>query len=210
MVQLPLTVAILIFDDVEVLDFAGPFEVFNVAREVIAPSPFPSFQVMTLGLNLQTVMTRGGLRVQPQVCLADAPPPDILIVPGGAGTRRLLTHTPLLDYVRQQTPRVTLLASVCTGALVLAAAGVLPSGEATTHHGSYHQLHALMDNQTTCVDRRYVQQGRVITSGGISAGIDMSLMIVEALHGKASADQVRAEMEWNWHADTATTPIHIE
>lgn len=209
MTQLPLTVAILIFDDVEVLDFAGPFEVFNVASELIPRAPFQAFQVLTVGLNLQPVVTRGGLRVQPHYAISDAPPADILIVPGGAGTRRLLTHAPLHAYLREQAAQITLLTSVCTGALVLAAAGLLPAGDATTHHSAYTQLHALTNGQQVCQDQRYVQQGNVITSGGISAGIDMSLAIVTALHGSENADRVRAEMEWNWHADTATQPIEI-
>ncbi len=202
-------VAILIFDDVEVLDFAGPFEVFNVAREVVKPAPFPVFNVYTVGLNLQTVIARGGLRVQPNFSLSDCPATDILVVPGGAGTRRLLNHSILLDWLRKQATQVTLLTSVCTGALVLAAADLLPKGEATTHHGAFDQLKLLSSEQTIIEDRRYVQNGNVLTSGGISAGVDMSLMIVEALHGKANADLVRAEMEWGWHSETATNAVIV-
>jgi transcriptional regulator GlxA family with amidase domain len=202
-------VAILIFDDVEVLDFAGPFEVFNVARELIKPAPFPVFNVYTVALNGQTVVARGGLRVQANFSLADCPKPDILIVPGGAGTRRLLKHEGLLNWLRDQAAHTTLLTSVCTGSLVLAAAHLLPKGESTTHHGAFEQLKLLSPEQIVVENRRYVQNGDVVTSGGISAGIDMALMIVEGLHGKANADLVREEMEWGWHPESASHAVVV-
>jgi transcriptional regulator GlxA family with amidase domain len=191
-------VAIVIFDDVEVLDFAGPFEVFSVAAMDMPRKPYATFFPYTVGLNAEPVVATGGLRVQPRYTLLDAPRPDILIVPGGAGSRRLLKHEAFLAWLVQQATQVEILASVCTGALALARAGLLAGRRATTHHASFDRLPELEPTVTVVRDHRYVQDGRVWTSGGISAGIDMSLAIVKAL--LADNAPVVEEMEWMWHA----------
>lgn len=192
-------VAIVIFDNVEVLDFAGPFEVFNVASEVIAFDPYPAFYTYTVGLTGDMVVARGGLRVTPHFSLVNCPPPDVLIVPGGFGARALLTNGLFLDWLKLQAGQVEQLLSVCTGALALARAGLLDGLPATTHHGSFHLLRELAPSVTVVEDRRYVDNGQIVTSGGISAGIDMSLAVVEKLLGSDKAKQVHKEMEWGWH-----------
>ena len=120
-------VAILIFNDVEVLDFAGPFEVFSTAARLGDPSPF---KVYTIAEHKRPIVARGGLSLNPQYSLEDCPPPDILLVPGGQGTRPLMEDTALLSWIHRQAGRVEHLLSVCTGALLLARAGLLKKAAA--------------------------------------------------------------------------------
>ena len=116
------TLAILIFDDVEVLDFCGPFEVFSVASRFTDP---PAFNVLTVAEKAGPVMTRGGLSVNPHHRLADCPQADLLLVPGGQGTRKEMHNSALIDWIRQASGQAELVMSVCTGALLLAKAGLL-------------------------------------------------------------------------------------
>ncbi|HRA06560.1 MAG TPA: DJ-1/PfpI family protein [Propionicimonas sp.] len=189
-------VAILAFDDMEVLDYAGPYEVFNVAGELTDPA---AFAVCSVGLHPGQVVGRGGFTVLPRFTIADCPAPDVLVIPGGAGTRRLLGDTDLLGWVRSVSVEADVVASVCTGALVLAAAGLLDDRDATTHHGAFAELEAL--SPSTRIDRtaRFVQAAPGLwTSGGISAGIDLSLELVARLAGSHARDAVVTEMEWGW------------
>lgn len=125
--------AILLFDDVEVLDFCGPFEVFSVAGPFVDP---PAFRVYTVAETTKPVLARNGLSVNPHYALADAPPPDILLIPGGLGTRREMHNGELIDWIRDRSKTAELVLSVCTGALLLAKAGLLDGLEATTHRGA--------------------------------------------------------------------------
>ncbi len=193
-------VAIMVFDDVEVLDFAGPFEVFSVAGSDMPFKPYQPFFTHTFSLTGGEVVAWGGLRVTPTFSMATLPQPDILLIPGGAGSRRLLKNDRLLAWLAQTAGRTELVASVCTGALVLAAAGVLKGKRATTHHGAFERLPELEPSCTLVRDQRYTQDGKVWTSGGISAGIDMSLAIVKHLLGDSAP--VVDEMEWMWHSKT--------
>ncbi|MBN2469438.1 MAG: DJ-1/PfpI family protein, partial [Anaerolineae bacterium] len=173
-------VAILLFDEVEVLDFAGPFEVFSVAARVNGEPPV--LNVYTVARQ-NTVSTRGGLRVTPHYTLADCPRPDILLVPGGWGTRPLLHDAALLEWIARQAEGLELLLSVCTGALLLGKAGLLDGLRATTHHSAFGLLREHAPAALVVEDERFVDNGRVITSGGISAGIDMALHVVARLLG---------------------------
>ncbi len=136
----PATVGILIFDDVEVLDFCGPFEVFSVARRPAAngavDEAFPLFRVLTIAERADLVRCRGGLLVQPHSTTADHPPLDVLVVPGGQGTWRERENPALLDWIAAQDRRTRLTTSVCTGSFLLAAAGLLDGRRATTHWAS--------------------------------------------------------------------------
>jgi transcriptional regulator GlxA family with amidase domain len=190
-------VAIVIFDGIEVLDFAGPFEVFSVAGAEMPRAPYAPFFTYTVGLTARAIEAQGGLTVTPRFSLADTPSPDVLIVPGGDGSRRLLTHSGFLAWLQVQQTRVEVMASVCTGALALARAGLLAGKRATTHHDAFDRLPELEPTVTVVRNARYVRDGNVWTSGGISAGIDMSLAIVEEL--LHSNDAVTQEMEWMWH-----------
>src|SRR5690349_8576184 len=130
-------VAILIFDDVEVLDFCGPFEVFGVAGRTLSEKPF---NVYTIAENVAPVIARNGLSVNPNYTLADCPKPDILLIPGGNGTRREMNNVPLLDWIKTQALQVELLLSVCTGSLLLGKAGLLDGLSATTHYRALDEL----------------------------------------------------------------------
>jgi transcriptional regulator GlxA family with amidase domain len=193
----PRNVAILVFDDVEVLDFAGPHEVFTVAGELVRPPPFYVYEVGPTGAP---VLARGRLLVTPRYSIDACPKPDILIVPGGYGTRPLLKHGKLIEWIAEKAGEVELLLSVCTGALLLAKAGLLEGRSATTHHGAFEQLAAISPTTQILRDQRFVQgSDRIITAGGISAGVDMALFVVEKLLGEGARAMVAEEMEYGWH-----------
>lgn len=186
------TVAILAFDDMEVLDYAGPYEVFNLAGEIAG-----GFEVHAVGVT-QRPRGRGGFTVVPTYGIEDIGAYDVLVVPGGAGTRPLARDERVLDVVRDSP--ADLLLTVCTGALVVAAAGLLDGLEATTHHDAFAELAAISPTTTVVRDRRFVRSSdRIRTSGGISAGIDLALAVVEELTGSDVRERIEGEMEWGWH-----------
>ncbi len=204
-------VGILLFPDVEVLDFAGPYEVFSRARTVPglesrrdeASAPF---RVFTVARSRKPLATIGGLVVTPHFTFDDHPPIDLLVVPGGFGTRALLADPVTLDWVRRVAAGARRVASVCTGALVLAKAGLLDGRRATTHHGAFDTLAALGERITVLRDRRVVEAG-VITSAGVAAGIDLALHEVARRCGVAVAVETAAYIEYPWSpqaADAAT------
>ena len=186
--------AILIFEDVEVLDFCGPFEVFSVANRFTDP---PAFSVLTVAEKAGPVVTRGGLSVNPHHQLVDCLQPDLLLVPGGQGTRKEMHNPALIDWIRQST-KAELVLSVCTGALLLAKAGLLDGLEATTHHGAVELLRQTAPTTMVHADRRFVDNGRVVCSAGIAAGIDMSLHVVARLFGQEIAEKTARQMEYPW------------
>ena len=195
------TVAILAFDDMEVLDFAGPYEVFNVAGELGDVGDGPPFSVLAVGLTGAPAVGRGGFSVVPAYSLDDAPPTDLLVVPGGAGTRRLVADQRLLSWVRERAGEVELLLSVCTGSLVLAAAGLLAGRPATTHHDAYDELAALSPTTQVVRGQRFVRStGTILTSAGVSAGIDLALHAVQLLAGPTARERTVTEMEWMWQS----------
>lgn len=188
-------VAIVIFDEVEVLDFCGPFEVFAVTGRRSGLTPF---EVHTIAERAQPVFARHRLSVNPTYTFSDpnAPKPDILLVPGGFGTRREMHNPAMLDWVRRAQDGAEFLLSVCTGALILGAAGLLDGLEATTHYGAYDELRKAAPACVVRTDQRYVDTGRVISSAGVSAGIDMALHVVERLHGSELARETARYMEY--------------
>ena len=192
------TLAILIFDDVEVLDFCGPFEVFSVANRFTDP---PAFNVLIVAETAGPVLTRGALSVNPHHRLADCPQPDLLLVPGGQGTRKEMHNSALIEWIRQASEKAGLILSVCTGALLLAKAGLLDGLEATTHHGAIELLCQTATKTTVHADRRFVDNGRIVCSAGIAAGIDMSLHVVSRLLGQEVAEKTVKLMEFPWSGE---------
>jgi transcriptional regulator GlxA family with amidase domain len=188
------TVAILLFDEVEVLDFAGPFEVFAVTNEL---SDDRFFQVVTVAAEKKAIRARNGLSVNPDHAFADCPPPDILIVPGGFGTRALLKNPAVLDWIRSINRTAEIVASVCTGSVVLGRAGLLDGLKATTHHECFDLLREHAPRTTVVETDRFIDNGRILTAAGISAGIDMSLHLVARLHGAATAQKSARYMEYH-------------
>jgi transcriptional regulator GlxA family with amidase domain len=197
-------VAILIFDEVEVLDFCGPFEVFSVAGRGSGLDPF---NVYTVAQTSGPVAARNNLSVNPAHTLADCPRPDVLLVPGGYGTRREMHNEALTDWIRQSAEGVELLLSVCTGALLLAKAGLLEGLSATTHHGAFDLLREVAPKTTVLESERVVDNGKIILSAGISAGIDMSLYVVGRLLGEEQAEETARYMEYDWSAKGRRPPF---
>jgi len=187
--------AILIFPDVEVLDFCGPFEVFSVANRFIDPA---AFNVFTVAKTPGAVITHNGLSVQPHFLPTDCPKPDILLVPGGRGTRTEMHDPVVIDWITDAAGGAELVLSVCTGSLLLAKAGLLDGLEATTHHGALDLLKEMAPSTTIHADRRYVDNGRIICSAGIAAGIDMSLHVAARLLGEDVAEKTARQMEYPW------------
>ncbi|WP_077923353.1 DJ-1/PfpI family protein [Spirosoma sp. 209] len=195
-------VAILLFNEIEVLDFAGPFEVFGVADRKADPKPFQVYTVAQRG----PVYARNGLSINPSYLLNDHPKPDLLIIPGGGGyqtdgtpfgTRREVDNPAVVNWIRRQAARAELVLSVCTGSLLLAKAGLLDGLSATTHYLALDSLAQLSPTTTVQPADRWVDTGRIITSVGISAGIDMSLYVVGRLLGKDVADETARYMQYD-------------
>src|SRR4051812_4539467 len=161
-------VAIFIFDEVEVLDFTGPLEVFGVANQLQGGD---TFNVFTFAESPGTVRARHGLKVVPTYTVENCASPDLLIIPGGIGTRPLLAKPALLEWLRVKTKRAELVMSVCTGALVLAKAGLLDGLRVTTHHRSLQLLADLAPQAIVDPSARFHDNGKILTSAGISAGI---------------------------------------
>ena len=191
-------VAIFIFDDVEVLDFAGPFEVFNVTGEVNNLVPFNTY---TVALTEEPIKARGKLGINPQYSIDSCPTPDIILLPGGDGRRRLMKDERILSWIARHVDNLEKLLSVCTGAFYIAHSGLLNGLSATTHHGAFSEFKATFPDIELIEDKRYVENGKIITAGGISAGIDMSLYVVAQLLGEEKLALTLEEMEWQWHQD---------
>lgn len=196
-----LTVGILIFDDVEVLDFCGPFEVFSVARPAGENSDgFKLFNVVIIAQEDKIITCRGGLLVKPHATIENHPQLDILVIPGGQGTRRERHNPRLLDWIVQQDQHTNLTTSVCTGAFLLAERNLLDHHQATTHWASIEWMRNTYPAIEMVADARVVDQGHIITSAGISAGIDMSLHVVSRLYGIDVAEWTARHMEYDWSA----------
>lgn len=202
----PLGVAILVFDDVEALDFAGPYEVFTTAsrmhRRTHPEAPAP-FEVRCVARTTAPLRARAGLRVLPDADFATCPAPEVLIVPGGVvDAARACAAT--LVWIAQAAASARLVASICTGAFLLADAGVLTSGPATTHWEDLAELRAQHPALELHDDRRWVAQdgGRLYTSAGISAGLDLSLHLVERLAGRALAERTARQMDYAWQHES--------
>ncbi len=189
-------IAILIFDDVELLDFSGPLEVFSVAGRLHRPK---AFSVYTVAEGPGPITTRDGLSVNPNHTISDCPQPDILLVPGGLGARREMNNQTLIGWIKDCFLGAELVLSVCTGALLLAKAGMLEGLEATTHHDALDLLQEVAPKTRIRTDKRFVDNGRIVLSAGISAGIDASLHVVAKLLGEAQALETAQHMEYDWN-----------
>ena len=206
-----LNVGILIFDNVEVLDFTGPFEVFSRTRTEPGPMSRRSdetapFNVFTVAKTHDVVQAIGGLKVLPFFDFKDTPPIDLLVVPGGLGTRSLLEDDDTLSWIRDRAAAARHTVSVCTGSLVLAKIGLLAGRRATTHWGALDELASI--DATIDVDRtsRYVDDGYV-TSAGVSAGMDMAFYMVERLCGPEIADETARYIEYRRNRENTRVAV---
>ena len=193
--QYPISLGILLFDGVEVLDFAGPFEVFSLAE---LGRGGKAFDVKTVSQTGALVNAANGLKVQPDLSFETAPPFEVLIVPGGYGARVVEVNNPaLLGWLAAQASQARLVASVCTGAFLLARAGLLQGRAATTHWAHTNELKRAYPDLEVRPNVKFVDQGNIITAGGISAGINMSCYIVKKLVGRDEAAATARLMEYD-------------
>lgn len=196
--QLPLTVGILVFDQVEVLDVAGPFEVFTVTRlnKELRQEESSPFRVLLVSENMDQVSAVGGLRFSPDVTQDNCPELDLLIVPGGWGTRTQVKNANLLKWIANKSRRTKLTGSVCTGSSLLGEAGLLEGRQATTHWRTFDFLRRVAPKAYIREDLRVTMDGSIFTSAGISAGIDMALHIVSYLFGTKTGEATSRQMEY--------------
>lgn len=186
--------AILLFDNAEVLDFAGPFEVFSITSEI---NNFEPFDVLTVAKNDQPVSAVNGLKVIPKYSFKNHPAIDILVIPGGFGTRDLLNDTETLDWCRNVYLKSEITMSICTGAGVLAKLGLLKDKPYCTHQSVYDLIQQIEPSSIPQKENRFVKSDeKIYTSGGISAGIDLSFHIIETLLGKQTAINTAEYMEY--------------
>lgn len=195
-----LTVAIFIFENVEALDFAGPYEVFTTASRMftrLQPAAAVPFKVITIAESTGPVQARAGMRMLPDHDLQAHPHIDLLIIPGGVVDGEL-TKPAVIEWIAAQSRHAGITASICTGAFLLAQAGLLGQGPVTTHWEDIDDLQTMFPALTVLKDRRWVDNGVVVTSAGISAGIDMSLHLVERLVDRSLALRTARQMEFDW------------
>jgi transcriptional regulator GlxA family with amidase domain len=196
-------VGIVVFPDVEVLDFCGPFEVFSVTRldETLRREDPSPFEVVLVAETAGPVVTTGGMKVIPDHNLDDCPPLDILVVPGGWGTRTQRLNARLVGWIAERAKQVETLTSVCTGSLLLGQAGLLDGRRATTHWRALDMMRELFPSIKVEEKMHVVEEGNVLTSAGISAGIDMALRVVARYHGEAIARNTARNMEYRYTND---------
>jgi transcriptional regulator GlxA family with amidase domain len=187
-------IAVALFDGAEELDFAGPWEVLAAWA---TQWPDDGIEVFTVARSTEPVSCAKGMRVLPDQTWASAPPIDVLVYPGGVGTRRDLSDPATLDWLRGLEGDGTLMTSVCTGALVFAAAGLLRDRPATTWWGALDRLAELDPSLEVRPDDRFVDSGEVVTAAGVSAGIDMALHLVARLHSVERAREVRRYIQYD-------------
>jgi len=195
-----MNIGIYIYDEAEVLDFSGPFEVFTTASRVCKKTKKP-FEVFLVSETGKEVVARAGYKVIPNYGFHNHPDIDVLIVSGGVHTHEL-DKTEVINWVSTQSKQVALIASVCTGAFILAKAKVINKHKVTTHWEDINDLKEMFPELTVVKGVRWVDEGNLVTSGGISAGIDMSLHLVSKLQNESLAEDTAKQMEFLWLKNT--------
>lgn len=183
------TIGVLIFPQVEELDFVAPFEVLSYSNK-IKPG---STQVLLIAENSQPVEAFNGMKVIPHTTIANSPPLDILIVPGGKGRLAAMKNSAILEFIEAQSHCAQFISSVCTGALILAAAGLLTNKQATTYHTAFDELKTYSVDVLT---QKVVHDGQIITAAGISSGIELGLYLLKLLFGPSMAQEVADKIEY--------------
>jgi transcriptional regulator GlxA family with amidase domain len=195
-------VGILLFENAELLDFAGPYEAFSSAtinQERV-------FNTFTVGQHKGTITSNNGLRCEIDYDFTDHPHIDVLVVPGGRGTRVEIDNPTVINWIKQISGEAELTTSVCTGSFLLAKAGLLEDMQATTHWGSIQRKRETFPQIDVLEEVRFVDAGEVVTSAGVSAGIDMSLHVIERLAGLEAAASSARLMEYDyWTASAGAT-----
>jgi transcriptional regulator GlxA family with amidase domain len=190
-------VAIVVYDGVELLDFAGPGEVFSSAARFGAVGDQPAFRVYTVATNKAPITSQGFLKIVPEFSVEDAPRPDLIVLPGGNSAA--LTEDPrFMAWAHKAFETSEIAMSVCTGAFVLGKSGLLDGRTATTWFGATAKLRQAFPKASVQDGRRFVDQGAIVTTAGVSAGIDGALHVVARLLGREVADQTARYMEYHW------------
>lgn len=191
-------VGIVLFANIEVLDFCGPFEVFSttILNEEKRRDESSPFEVVLVAEKNEPVVTTGGMKVIPDYTFENCPKLDILVVPGGWGTRKEMNNPVMLNWLRERAKEVETLTSVCTGSMLLGFAGLLKGLHVTTHWRSLDWMKESFPSSIVEYDKHFVEDGHVLTSAGISAGIDMSLRVVARYCGEAIARATAKHMEY--------------
>jgi transcriptional regulator GlxA family with amidase domain len=188
-------VGILIFDNAEVLDFSGPFEVFNVANEINTER---LFKVFTIAETEDIVMAKFGYKLKPDYSIANHPVLDILVIPGGEGRKIQMNNPVITGWVKKEFDSLELLLTVCTGAFIAGKSGVLNVKKATTHHASFSEFARTFPEIELVKNVKYVDSGKIITAGGISAGINASLYVIDKLIGNNHGKKTAEHMEYDY------------
>ena len=193
-------VGIYIYNEIEVLDFAGPFEVFSTASRVqdrMDPDMPDLFDVFTISDNMNPIFARGGLQIVPKYSISGHPKINLLIIPGGIVSEELKKEH-LISWIKESSNGADITSSVCTGAFLLAKAGLLRSKAATTHWEDIPDLVSMFPDIEIKKDVRWVDEGNIVTSAGISAGIDMCLYLVSRVVSSDLAVRTAKQMEFDW------------
>ena len=186
-------VGFIIYENMEILDFTGPYDVFATASQL---SEKPCFNTVSISKDGKSVKEKFGLKIKPECSFDNCPDIDILIVPGGPGSRKKITKKKFLKFIAKRGKTSELVFSVCTGALIVAAAGLLKGCKATTHYLHMDLLKKLEPDLEIVDDRRFVDNQKIITSAGVTSGIDAALYVVKKLEGKELALKVAAHLEY--------------
>lgn len=193
-------IGIFLYDEVEVLDFAGPFEVFTTAARVHGrshPGEEPLFEAFTVGESRRVIRARGGLTVQPGFAFGEHPAFDAVLIPGGVVTEEMAKPS-VIAWIAAQAASARIMASVCTGAFLLGKVGLLRGRRVATHWEDVEELRAFLEDSRVEEAIRWVDEGPIVTSAGISAGLDMSLHLVERLAGRDLALRTARQMDYEW------------
>ena len=195
-----INVGIYLFNQVEVLDFAGPFEVFSTASRVklrLDQDADEPFRVFTISETGQNIHARGGLEVKPNYHFNNHPNINLLIIPGGVVTEEI-NKEDVIEWIINKSTMPGIVASVCTGAFLLAKAGLLSCKSATTHWEDITDFKSMFPDLNVIENKRWIDEGQIVTSAGISTGIDMSLHLVSRFEGDDLAVKTAKQMEFDW------------
>jgi putative intracellular protease/amidase len=192
-----LKLAILLFDGVEIIDYTGPWEVFGQT----SVNGRPAFEIYTVAANKEPITTSMGMSVNPTYTLSEAPQADVLLLPGG-NVDPQLDDAAVMQWIKNQAGGAGTVLSVCNGAFFLARAGLLDGLEATTFAGLIPKLQKRAPKARVVSDRRFVDNGKIVTSAGLSAGVDAALHVVEKLFGRGEAEVVATGLEYHWQPDS--------
>lgn len=193
MAEKKIEVLILLFDEVEVLDFAGPFEVFSVANEL---SGYELMNITTVSKNGEVIHAKNGLKVIPDIDLGQIQSVDILVIPGGDGSKNVINDSWMMSCINKLIPNTQVTMSVCSGARILAKLGYLDDKAFTTHQSVFEDVMDLAKNATPKRDERFVDLGKIKTAAGVAAGIDLSLYVIQGLFGQECMKNTARYMEY--------------